>query len=176
MYSSSLSAHRCIHVLHCLKQCYSSSSLRPFSSSAIFAFTPSTDGKWVLFSTLFTLVYRKSHRVLNLWIWRMFKYSNTFIGKKLLKQKGIVSWSIVLMQHPAFWPLLPQDLSHCLSVNIHHVCNYSHTQILIFVNNFTDFLNVLVSFRSLRLTWMLIIFHFLPTLTISFVPLKHTWT
>ena len=59
MYSSSLSTHRCICVLHCSKQCYSSSTLRPFSSCAVFAFTSSTDGKWVPFNTLFTLVYRK---------------------------------------------------------------------------------------------------------------------
>ena len=59
MYSSSLSTHRCIRVLHCSKQCYSSSSPSMFSSSAVFAFTSSTDRKWVPFSTLFTLVYRK---------------------------------------------------------------------------------------------------------------------
>ena len=59
MYSPSLSTHRCILVLHCSKQCYSSSTPRPFSICAVFAFTPSTDGKWVPFSTLFTLVYRK---------------------------------------------------------------------------------------------------------------------
>ena len=55
-----------------------------------FAFTSSADGKWVPFSTLFTLVYRKSHRVLNPRIWRMFK------------QKRVVRWGIVLMQHPDF--------------------------------------------------------------------------
>ena len=43
----------------------------------------------------------------------MFKYSNAFVGKKLLEQKGVVSWGIVLMQHPDFVlpeirPLLPQ--------------------------------------------------------------------
>ena len=58
MYSSSLSTHRCIRVLHCSKLCYSTST-RSFSSCAVFAFTSSTDGKWVPFSTLFTLVYRK---------------------------------------------------------------------------------------------------------------------
>ena len=58
MYSSSLSTHRCIHVLHCSKQCYSSSNLRPFSNCAGFTFIISIDGKWVPFSTLFTLVYR----------------------------------------------------------------------------------------------------------------------
>ena len=120
----------------------------------------------------------KSHRVINLQIWRMFKYSNAFIGKKLLEQKGVMSWGIVLMQHPDFVlpeirPLLPQGLSHCLSVNTNHVCNHSHTQTSIFANNFTDFLNVLVGFRSRRVTCMLIIFHFFPILTKSFVPLKH---
>ena len=94
----------------------------------------------------------KSHRVLNTQIWRMFKYSNTFIGKKLLKQKDVVSWGIVLMQHPDFiLPdirlLLPQDLSHCLSVNTHHACNHSLTQTSIIANNFTDFLNFLVGFE-----------------------------
>ena len=38
----------------------------------------------------------KSHRVLNLRIWRMFKYSNEFIGKKPLKKRalwaGALSW------------------------------------------------------------------------------------
>ena len=180
MYSSSLSTHRCIRVLHCSKQCYSSSTSRPFSSCAVFAFTSSTDGKWVPFSTLFTLVYRKrSHRLLNPRIWRMFKYSNAFIGKNLLEQEGVVSWGIVLMQRPDFVlpeirPLLPQGLSHCLSVNTNHVCNHFHTQTSNFANNFTDFLNVLVGFQSRRVTWMLIIFHFLRTLTKSFVPLKRT--
>ena len=121
----------------------------------------------------------KSHRGPNPRIWRMFKYSNAFIGKKLLNRKGAVSWGIGLMQHPdivlsEIWSLLLQDLSHCLSINTHHVCNNSHTQISIFLNNFAEFLNVLVSFRSRRMTWMLIIFHFLPTLTKYFVPLKHT--
>ena len=82
----------------------------------------------------------------------MFKYWNSFIGKKLLDQKGLVSWSIVLIMHPyvvlpEIRPLLPQDLLHCLSVNTHHVCNRSHTQTSIFVKNFTDFLNVLVVFE-----------------------------
>ena len=121
----------------------------------------------------------KSHRVLNPRIWRMFKYSNAFIGKKLLEQKGVVSWGIVLMQRPDFvLPeirlLLPQGLSHYLSVNTNHVCNHFHTQMSIFVNNFTDYLNFFFGFRSRRVTWMLIIFHFLLTLTKSFVPLKHT--
>ena len=122
MYSSSLSTHFCIHVLHCSKQCYSSSEPRPFSSCAVFSFTSSTNRKWVPFSTLFTLVYRKGHRPLNPRIWRMLKYSNAFIGKKLLGQKGVVSWVIVLVQYPDFVlpeirPLHPQGLSHCVSVN-----------------------------------------------------------
>ena len=75
------------------------------------------------------------------------------VGKKLLEQKGVVSWGIVLMQHPDFvlpdiWPLLPKGLSHCLSVNTNHVCNHFHTQTSDFANNFSDFLNVLVDFRS----------------------------
>ena len=83
----------------------------------------------------------------------MFKYLNAFIGKKLLEQKGVVKWGIVLMQHPDFVLseirlLLPQGLSHFLSVNTNHVYNRSHTQTLIFANNFTDFLNVLIGFRS----------------------------
>ena len=74
----------------------------------------------------------------------MFKYLNAFIGKKLLEQKGIVSWGIVLMQHPDFvlseiLPLLSQGLSHCLSVNTYHVCNHFHTQTWISANNVTDF-------------------------------------
>ena len=123
----------------------------------------------------------KCHRVPNPRIWRMFKYWNAFIRKKLLDRKGVVSWAIVLKQHPyvvlpEIQLLLPQDLSHCLSVNSHHVCNLSHNQTSIFANNFTEFLNVLVGFRSRRVAWMLIIFHLLPTLTKSFVPLKHMWT
>ena len=60
----------------------------------------------------------KSHRVLNPPIWRMFKYSNAFIGEKLLEQKCVVSWGIVLMQHPNFVlpeirPLFPQGLCLC---------------------------------------------------------------
>ena len=109
-------------------------------------------------------VQKKIRRVLNPRIWRMFKYSKAFIGKKLLEQKGVVSWSIVLMQRTDFFlpeirPLLPQGLSHCLYVNTHHVCNYSHTQTSIFAKNFTDFQNVLVGFQSRRLTWILIISH-----------------
>ena len=166
--------HRCIRVLHCSKQCYSSSTARPFSSCAGFTFTTSTDGKWVP-SVHFSLwCTEKSHRVLNPWIWRMFMYSNAFIGKKLLEQKGVVSWGIDLMQHPDFVlpgirPLLPQDLSHCLSANTNHICNHSHTQTSIFANNLTNFLNFLVAFQSRRVTWMLITFHFPPTLTKSFV-------
>ena len=111
-------------------------------------------------SVLFSLwCTEKCHRVLNPWIWGMFKYSNAFIGKKLLEQKGVVSWGIVLMQHPDFvlpeiWPLLPQGLSHCLSVNTHHVCNHSHSHTSFLANNFTDFLNVLVGFRCQRVTWI----------------------
>ena len=124
---------------------------------------------------------QKKSQVPNPRIWRMFNYWNAFIVKKLLDRKGVVSWGIVLMQHPdivlpEIRPLLSQNLSHCLSVNTHHVCNRSHTQTSIFTNNFTDFLNVLVSFRSRSATWMFIVLHFIPTLTKSFVPLKHTWT
>ena len=122
----------------------------------------------------------KSDRVPNPRILRMFKYWNVFIGKELLDRNGVVSWGIVLMHHPDFVlpeirPLLPKRLSHCLSDNTNHVCNHSHTQTAIFANNFTDFLNVLVSFWSRTVIWMLIVFHFLPTLTKSFMPLKHTW-
>ena len=100
---------------------------------------------------------QKSHRVPNLQIWRMFKYWNAFIRKKHLDQVGVACWGNVLMQHPyvvlpEIWPLLPQGLSHCLSVNTNHVCNHSHTQTSIFSNNFTDFLNVLVGFQSQRVT------------------------
>ena len=176
MYSSSLSTHRCIRppLFKAVLQLINHQAVQQLCR---FAFTSSTDGKWVPFNTLFTLVYRKKSQR-NPPIWRMFKYSNAFIGKKLLEQKD-VSWGIVLMQHPDFVlpdirPLLLQDLLHCLSVNTHHVCNHSLTQMSIFANNFTDFLNFLVGFQSRSMTWMLIIFHFLPTLTKSFVPVKHT--
>ena len=93
-----------------------------------FAFTSSTDGKWVPFGTLFILLYRKESQGAKSANKRMFKYSNAFIGKKLLEQKGVVSWGIALMQHPDFVlpeirPLLSQGLSHCLSVNTNHVYN-----------------------------------------------------
>ena len=181
MYSSSLSTHRFVRILHCSKQCYSSWNPWPFSSCAGFTFTISTDGKWVPFSTLFTLVYGNKLQGAKSANNEDVQIFHVFIGKKLLEQKGVVSWGIVLMQHPhlvlpEIRPLLPQNLSHCLSVNTHHVCNHSHTQTSIFAKNFTDFLNVLVSFGRRRVTWMLIIFHFLPTLTKSFVPLKHMWT
>ena len=142
------------------------------------SFTSSTDGKWVPFSTLFTLVYKKRSqgaKSANMEDVQVLEY---IYWEELLEQKSVVSWGIVLMQHPDFVlpeirPLLPQGLSHCLSVNTNHVCNHSHTQTSIFANNFTDFLNVLVGFQSRRVTWMLIIFHFLLTLNKSFVPLKH---
>ena len=62
-----------------------------------------------------------------------------------------MSWGTVLLQHPdVVLPeirlLLPQNLSHRLFVNTHHVCNRSHTHTSIFANIFTDFLNVLVGF------------------------------
>ena len=126
-------------------------------------------------SLLYTFHFgeQKNHRVPNPRIWRMFKYWNAFIGKKLLNRKSVVSWGIVLMQHPyvvlpEIRPLLPHNLSYSLFVDTHHVCNHSHTQASIFADNFTYFLNVLVSFQSRRTTWMFIIFHFFPTLTKSF--------
>ena len=151
----------------------------PFSSCASFTFTTSTDENGFPSAHFSLWSTEQSHRVLNPRIWRMLKYTKAFIGKKLLEEKGVVSWGIVLMQHPDFvlpeiQPFLPQNLSHCLSVNTHNVCNHSHTQTSIFANNFTDFLNFLVAFRSRRVTWMLIVFHFLPTLTKSFVLFKHT--
>ena len=86
---------------------------------------------WIHFSLWCT---EKSHRVLNLRIWRMFRYSNAFIGNKLIEQKDVVNWGIVLMQHPDFVlpdirPLLPQGLSHSLSVNTNHVCNHFYSDV-----------------------------------------------
>ena len=175
----SLSTQCCICVFHYSKQCYSSSTPRPFSSCAVFALTSLTDGKWVPFSTLFTLVYRKKSR--NLWIWRMFKYSNAFIGKKLLEQKGVVagalSWcSIQTLFFQRFGRFF-RKICHTVSVLISTMSTIILT----------------LRRRSLRtislIFWMfwsifevevwpglLIIFHFLPTLTKSFVSLKHAWT
>ena len=137
-----------------LKQCYSSSTPRPFSSRVFFAFTSSTDGKWFP-SVNFTLVYRKKSQDAK---------SANMKDVQILEcvypdQKGVASWGIVLMQHPfVVFPeirsLLPQNLSHCLFVNIHHVCNHSHTQTSILLNNLTDFLNVLASFQGPRVTWI----------------------
>ena len=181
MYSSFLFTHRCIHVLHCSKQCYSSPTPRPFSSCAIFAFTSLTDGKWVPFSTLFTLGYRKRSQV-----------------AKSTNMEDVQVFKCVYREETS-WPKGSCELGRCLDAVSrcyssrdsavssarfvplslcypHLVCNHSPTQTLLFVNNLTDFLNVLVGFQSQRVTWMLITFHFLPTLTKSFAPLKHTWT
>ena len=144
------------------------------------SFTSSTDGKWVPFSTLFTLVYKKRSqgaKSANMEDVQVFEY---VYWEETSRAKGRCELGhCLLMQHPDFvlpeiQPFLPQNLSHCLSVNTHNVCNHSHAQTLIFANNFTDFLNFLLAFRSRRVIWMLIIFHFLPTLIKSFVPLKHT--
>ena len=179
MYSSSLSTHRCIHILHCSKQCNSSSTPRPLSSCAVFALTSSTDGEWVPFSTLFILGYRKKSQ-----------------GAKSANMRDVQVFECVYREKTS-WPKGRCELGHCPNAGSlccssidsaassarfatlslcynHHVCNHSHTQTSIFVNNFTDFLNVLVGFRNRRVTWMLIIFQFLPTLTKSFVLLKHT--
>ena len=133
MYSSSLSTHRCIRVLHCSKQCYSSSTPRPFSSCAVFAFTSSTDEKWVPFRTLFTLGYRKKS-----------------LGEKSANKED-VQVLIYIYREETSWPkgrcevghcpdaasrrcssrdsaASSARLSHCLSVNTHHVRNHSHTQ------------------------------------------------
>ena len=182
MYSSSLSTYRCIRVLHCSKQCYSSSTPRPFSSCAVFAFTSSADGKWVPSIHFSLWCTEKNHMVLNSPMWRMIKYSKAFIGKKLLEQKGVsagaLSWcSVQTLFFQRFGcSSSTRFVALSLSVNTNHVYNHSHTQMSIFANNFTDFLNVLVGFQSLNVTWMLIIFHFLPTLNKSFVPLNHTCT
>ena len=180
MYSSSLSTHRCIHALHCSKQCYTSPTPRTFSSWAIFAFTSSTDGKWVPFSTLFTLGYIKGTGCQicqdggcsNI---RMRLSGRNFLTERVL-WAGALSWcsiqTLFFQRFGRFLLKICRTLSLSLSVNTHHVCNHSHTQPSIFANNYTDFLNVLVSFRSQRLTWTLIIFHFLPTLTKSFEPLE----
>ena len=161
MHSSSLSTHRCIRVLHCSKQCYrpSSSTPRPFRSCAVFAFTSSTDGKWVPFSTLFSLVYRKKSQGAKSANMEDVQVFECVYWKKCVEQKGVVSWDIVLMQHPdivlpEIRPLLPQGLSHWLSVNTNHVYNHSHAQTSFFVNNFTDFLNVLVGYQSQRVIWI----------------------
>ena len=182
MYSSSSSTHRCIRVLHCSKQCYSSSTPRSFSSCAVFAFTSSTDGKWVPFSTLFTLVYRKmsqgakSANMEDVQIFECVYWEETSRAKGRCDlghypdAASRLGSSRDLAASSARFVALSSD-------NTNHVfCNHFHTQTSIFANNFTDFLNVLVGFRSRRVTWMLIIFQLLPTLTKSFVPHKHTWT
>ena len=61
-------------------------------------FCPHLINWWKMGSLQYTShfgVQKKSHRVLNPRIWRMYKYWNAFIGKKLLVQKGIVSWGII---------------------------------------------------------------------------------
>ena len=133
----------------------SATAHQPLGRSVAVSFLPSPHRRWKMGSLQYTFHFgeqKKNHRVPNPRIWRMFNYWNAFIGKKLLHRKGVVCWGIVLMQHPyvvlpEIRPLLPQNLSHCLFVNTHHVCNHSHTQASTFANNFTDFLNVLVSFE-----------------------------
>ena len=181
MYSSSLSTHRCICVLHCSKQCYSSSPRRPFSSCAVFAFTSSTDGKCVPFSTLFTLVYRKksqgtkSANMEDVQVFECVYWEETSRakGRCELGHCPDAAWRLCSFRDSA---ASSTRLSHCLSVKTNLVYNHSHTQTSIFENNFTDFLNFFVGFRSRRVAWVLIVFHFPPILTKSFVPLKHTWT
>ena len=158
MYSSSLSTHRCIRVLHCSKQCYSSSTLRPFSSCAVSVFTSSTDGKWVPFSTLFTLVYRKNSqcaksannedvRVFECVYW---EENSRAKGHCELVHCPDAASRLCSSRDSAASSIRFVALS--LSVNTNHVYNHSHTQTSIFANNFTDFLNVLVGFRSRRVT------------------------
>ena len=114
MYSSSLSTHRFVRILHCSKQCYSSWNPWPFSSCAGFTFTISTDGKWVPFSTLFTLVYGNKLQGAKSANNEDVQIFHVFIGKKLLEQKGVVSWGIVL---PVIRALLPQ-ICHTVSLLI----------------------------------------------------------
>ena len=155
MYSS-LSTHCYIRVLHGSKQCYSSLTPRPFSSCAVFAFTSSQGAKSANMENV---------QELNC------VYCEETTRKKRHCELGHCPNSDFVLSE--IRPILPQGLTHCLSVNTNHVCIHSHTQTSTFANDFTDFLNVLVGFRSRRVTWMLIIFHFLPTLTKSFVPFKH---
>ena len=111
MYSSSLSTHRCIHVLQCLKQCYSLWTPRQFSSCAIFAFTSSTDGKWVPFSTLFTLVYRKKSqgaKSANMEDVQVFK---CVYWEGTSRAKGRCELGYPDFVLPEIRPLLPQGLS-----------------------------------------------------------------
>ena len=94
MYSSSLSTHRCIRVFHCSKQCYSSSTPRPFNSCAVFAFTSSTDGKWFPFSTLFILVHNKmcqGAKSVNMEDVQVFECVS---WEETSREKGVVSWGI----------------------------------------------------------------------------------
>ena len=144
MYSSSLPTHRCIRVLHRSKQCYSSSIPRPVSSCAVFPFTSITDGKWLTSSTLFSLGYTKKAQGAKSANMEDVQVLECIYWEETSWWKGVVSLGIVLMQHPDvvlpdIRPFLPQDLSHCLSVNTRHVCNHSHTQMSIFANSFIDF-------------------------------------
>ena len=144
--------HCSIRVLHCSKQCYSSSNSRPFTSCAVFALTSSTDGKWVPFSTLFTLVYRKKSlgaKSVNMEDVQVFKCiyweeTSRAKGRCELDHCPDAASRLCSSRDSA---ASSARLSHCLSVNTSHVCNHSHTQTSNFANNFTDFLNVLLGFQ-----------------------------
>ena len=160
MYSSSLnlSTHRCIRVLHCSKQCYSSSTARPFSNCAVFAFTSSTAGKWVPFSTLFALVYRnksqgaKSANMEDVQVFECVYWEETSRVKGCCELVHCPDAASRLCSSRDSAASSTRFVALSLSVNTNHVYNHSHTQTSIFANNFTDFLNVLVGFRSRRVT------------------------
>ena len=144
---------------------YSSSSPWPFSSCAVFAFTSSTDGKLVPFTTLFTLGYKKQGTGCQISeYWGCSSIGMPLLGRNFLIERalwvGALSWSSIQTFFQRFGRFFRK------------ICC---TQTSILANNFTDFLNILVGFQCQRVTWTLIIFHCLPTLTKSFVPLKHTW-
>ena len=155
MYSSSLSIHCCIRVLHCSKQCYSSSTPRPFSSCAVFAFTSSTDGKWVPFSTLFTLVYReksqgaKSANIEDVQVFEYVYWEETTRAKG----RGALSWcsiQILFFQIGRFFRKVCRTVSLLIPTMSAIILILTSS----FANSFTDFLNVLVGFQTQRVTWI----------------------
>ena len=181
MYCSSLSTHRCNRVLHCSKLCYS--SWTPGRSVAV-PFLPSP---LQLMKNGFLSVHlslwctEKSQRVLNLWIWRMFKYSNAFIGKKLIEKKGVLSWALswcsiqtlFFQRFGRFFRKVYLTVSLLIPTMSAIILTFRRRTLRTLSLIFWIFWSV---FKVKGWPGLLIVFHLFPTLTKSFVLLKHTWT
>lgn len=159
----SIPMHRYIRSFHCSKQCFMSSVVRPFNSSAVFVFF-CTDSKQLPFPfPCFSLLeIGRSHREPNL-ANEEGTQQGLFISQKLLYGKGTVSWRVVLIQNPLFvlpqiWPLLFFSFTY------------------VFEAYLIDFFDVFICFRCALATWMFVVFHFFSILTKPFMPLENSCT